>query len=111
MAMSEPLYHVGKDAYVVIKALFHVPNDSEPPGKIRWDQLVATFTKLGFAVEKLHGSAWQYTPKKLNLVRGIQFHEPHPSGGVPLTLARRYGRRIARVYGWEAATFKQKWGW
>ncbi|KAI4942150.1 hypothetical protein J4E91_010349 [Alternaria rosae] len=57
MAMSKSLYHVGKDAYVVIKALFHVPNDSEPPGKIRWDQLVATLTKLGFAVEKLHGSA------------------------------------------------------
>ncbi|KAI4676816.1 uncharacterized protein J4E84_009411 [Alternaria hordeiaustralica] len=108
MAMSKPLYHVGKDAYVVIKALFHVPNDSEPPGKIRWDQLVATLTKLGFAVEKLHGSAWQFTPKKLNLPRGIQFHEPHPSGEVPLTLARRYGRRLARAYGWEAAMFKQK---
>jgi hypothetical protein len=108
LAMSKPLYHVGKDAYVVIKALFHVPNDSEPPGKIRWDQFVGTLTKLGFAVEKLHGSAWQFTPKTLNLPRGIQFHEPHPSGEVPLTLARRYGRRLARAYGWEAAMFKQK---
>jgi len=108
VAVSKPLYHVGKDAYVVIKALFHVPNDSEPPGKIRWDQLVTTLTKLGFAVEKLHGSAWQFTPKKLNLPRGIQFHEPHPSGEVPLALARRYGRRLARAYGWEASMFKQK---
>ncbi|KAI4671952.1 hypothetical protein J4E85_000286 [Alternaria conjuncta] len=107
-AISKPLYHVGKDAYIVIKALFHVPNDSEPPGKVRWDQVVATLAKLGFAVEKLHGSAWQFTPKKLNLPRGIQFHEPHPSGEVPLTLARRYGRRLARAYGWEAAMFKQK---
>jgi len=108
VVMSKPLYHVGKDAYIVIKALFHMPNDSEPPGKIRWDQLVATLTKLGFAVEKLHGSAWQFTPKKLNSPRGIQFHEPHPSGEVPLALARRYGRRLARAYGWEAAMFKQK---
>ena len=108
IAMSKSLYHVGKDTYIVIKALFHVPNDSEPPGKIRWDQLVAALTKLGFAVEKLHGSAWQFTPKKLNLPRGIQFHEPHPSGEVPLALARRYGRRLARAYGWEAAMFKQK---
>ncbi|KAI4619016.1 hypothetical protein J4E83_005968 [Alternaria metachromatica] len=106
--VSKPLYHVGKDAYAVLKALFYMPNDNETPGKIRWDQVVATLTKLGFAVEKLHGSAWQFTPKKLDLPRGIQFHEPHPGGEVPLTLARQYGRRLARAYGWEGKMFKQK---
>ncbi|KAI4939171.1 uncharacterized protein J4E92_000454 [Alternaria infectoria] len=105
---SKPLYHVGKDAYAVIKALFYMPNDKETPGKLRWDQVVAALTKLGFAVEKLHGSAWQFTPKKLDLPRGIQFHEPHPGGEVPLTLARQYGRRLARAYGWEGRMFKQK---
>jgi hypothetical protein len=104
----KPLFHVGKDAYIVFKALFSMPNDGELPRKIRWDQVVAALTKLGFTAEKLHGSAWQFTPRKLELNRGIQFHEPHPDGEVPLTLARYYGRRLNRAYGWDGTMFRRK---
>jgi hypothetical protein len=54
--------------------------------------------RVGFAVEKLQGSAWQFTPgEALNAERNIQFHEPHPDSDVPCVMAKRFGRRLGRV--------------
>jgi len=105
---TKDVFRVDKDSFVVFKALFYSPNDGELPRSIRWNDVVNALTKVGFAAEKLHGSAWQFTPKKIKLDRGIQFHEPHPDDEVPLWLARRYGRRLARAYGWEGSMFKRK---
>ncbi|KAF1979666.1 hypothetical protein BU23DRAFT_445911, partial [Bimuria novae-zelandiae CBS 107.79] len=65
-------------------------------------------TKLGVSAEKLMGSAWQFTPRTIDLNRGIQLHEPHPDGTVHATLSRRYDRRLARAYGWHGGMFKLK---
>ena len=59
----------------------------------------------GFSVEKMHGSAWQFTPTKLDVERSISFHEPHPGDKLAVRVARRYGRRLNRAYGWDAASF------
>ncbi|KAH6866627.1 hypothetical protein BKA58DRAFT_388334 [Alternaria rosae] len=63
--------------------------------------------RAGFSAEKLQGSAWQFTPcGSLDVVRGIQFHEPHPDSSIPYIMARRFGRRLQRVYGWHGGVFK-----
>lgn len=63
-------------------------------------------SSTGFAIEKLYGSVWQFTPSDLDVERSIQFHEPHPSGKIPFRMARRYGRRLFRAYGRHAGMFK-----
>jgi hypothetical protein len=88
--------------------LFLSPNDGELPRSIRWTEIRNALTKLGFAAEKLHGSAWQFTPTAIDLPRGIQFHEPHPNSEVLLVLARRYGARSMRAYGWDGTMFRPK---
>jgi hypothetical protein len=109
---SQPLYHVNKGSFFVFRSLFHTQEQGEIPGKIRWEHFVNALVKLGFSAEKLHGSAWQSTPKKIKLPedmkRGIQFHEPHPGGDIPFVLARRFGRRLTRAYGWCGEMFKMK---
>ena len=60
---------------------------------------------VGFEIEKLHGSAWQFTPTRLDVEASIQFHEPHPEGKIPFVVARRHGRRLYRTYGWTGETF------
>jgi hypothetical protein len=59
----------------------------------------------GFAVEKQYGSAWMFTPPATRGLRSIIFHEPHPTNKIPFYLARQYGRRLERVYGWSGETF------
>jgi hypothetical protein len=62
--------------------------------------------RLGFSAEKLQGSAWQFSPSSTSDVdRGIHFHEPHPDSAIPYIMARRFGRRLERVYGWNSDTF------
>lgn len=106
---SKNLYHVDRNSLLVFRALFYSKNDGELPRSIRWTDVVSTLTKVGFSAEKLHGSAWQSTPPRTMAVnRGIQFHEPHSDGEVPLVLARNYGRRLTRAHGWEGSMFKLK---
>lgn len=37
-----------------------------------------------------------------------RFHEPHPRGKIPFTVARRHGRRLSRTYGWFGGMFVLK---
>lgn len=64
---------------------------------------------VGFAVEKLMGSAWQFTPgpglAEHGCTRGIQCYEPYPKSRLSFVEARRFGRRLTRTYGWSADTF------
>lgn len=109
--ISKSLFNMDYSSIPIFRALFHSPtaNSDETPSKIAWIDFVRVLTNLGFSAEKQHGSAWQFTPaKKMNLSRGIQFHEPHPGSEVSLILARRFGRRLNRAYGCEAANFKGK---
>jgi hypothetical protein len=62
----------------------------------------------GMAAEKMHGSVWQFTSVGGNEQSRILFHEPHPRGKLAFVVARRYGRRLNRRYGWERDTFKLK---
>ena len=93
---------VDKRAHKVFRTMFHSPNNPDTPGEIPWTDFLHSMVSVGFSAEKLHGSAWSFTPRALNtgLERSNKFHEPHPVSKVPYLVARRYGRRLARAYGW-----------
>ena len=106
---SQQTFTLDKRAYRTMKALFHVAlSDNEDfPKAIKWDEFKRAMVRIGFAAEKLQGSAWQFTPSKaLDVDRGIHFHEPHPDSDIPYIMARRFGRRLERVYGWRSDMFK-----
>ena len=62
-------------------------------------------TSVGFSIRKLDGSAWVFEPLSDLFRRSIIFHEPHPINKIPFQTARRYSRRLKRVYGWTRASF------
>ncbi|KAI8940775.1 hypothetical protein NX059_002041 [Plenodomus lindquistii] len=98
-----------KRAYKAMKALFHVviSDADEVPKSLKWNEFTRAMVRAGFSAEKLQGSAWQFTPSaSLDVERGIQFHEPHPDSDIPHIMARRFGRRLERVYGWTGETFR-----
>jgi hypothetical protein len=103
------VFTVNKHAREAFRAMFHIPGEASP-ASIRWNNVVSALTDIGFSAEHLHGSQWQFNPvvapvAELGLGRGIGFHSPHPGDEVPLELARMYGRRLNRAYGWEGSMF------
>ncbi|CAE7030436.1 hypothetical protein HRS9139_04931 [Pyrenophora teres f. teres] len=101
-------FSVDKRAHKVFRTLFHSPNNPDTPGEIPWVDFLHSMVSMGFSTEKLHGSAWNFTPQTpdIGIERSIQFHEPHPSSKIPFLWTRRYGRRLGRAYGWNADTFR-----
>ncbi|KAI4931004.1 uncharacterized protein J4E92_004838 [Alternaria infectoria] len=97
---------VNKRSYLVFKALFFSPLARDVPAEVPWKDFVHAMVQRGFEAEKLHGSSWRFTPTTLAAERAIQFHAPHGAlSKLPLTWARRYGRRLEREYGWTGEMF------
>ena len=103
---EQPTFHLDKRAHKVFKVLFHSPLSRDHPGDIPWHDFLYAMVATGFAAQKLQGSAWQFTPRNLDVEQPIQFHEPHPTHKLPFTWARRFGRRLARTYGWRGDMFQ-----
>lgn len=88
---AEPTFAVGKRAFKVFSALFYSPNTQDPPGEIPWIDFLSAMSSVNFAVQKLYGSVWQFTPTTLDVESSIQFHEPHPTPKLGLWMAGRMG--------------------
>ncbi|KAK2808756.1 hypothetical protein FQN50_004428 [Emmonsiellopsis sp. PD_5] len=101
----QPILRVSKRALKVFSILFHKPSESDQAGEIPWSDFLHAMVSTGFGPTKLYGSVWQFTPTKLDVSRSIQFHEPHPRSKIPFQMARRFGRRLNRAYGWNADMF------
>ncbi|KAH7074577.1 hypothetical protein BKA63DRAFT_596095, partial [Paraphoma chrysanthemicola] len=100
---------VDQRTYKVFKTLFYTPTyeTGDLPKAVKWNDFKRAMVRVGFAVEKLQGSAWQFSPGDAFIAeRNIQFHEPHPENDIPYVMAKRFGRRLARVYGWRGDMFK-----
>ncbi|QGI63869.1 hypothetical protein CEK26_007820 [Fusarium fujikuroi] len=97
---TQPTFAVDAKALKVFRTLFFDPEVTSTPGLIPWNDFLYAMAATGFKIEKLYGSVWQFTPTKLDVERGIHFHEPHPRGKTPFETARRHGRRLTRAYGW-----------
>lgn len=105
----QQVFRVNKNSHAVIHSLFHIEDEGEMPGKIKWDRFVGALTNLGFSAQALHGSPWQFTPPPdLGFSRGIQFHQPHPDTDISYNIARQFGRRLKHAYGWDGSMFKRK---
>jgi len=102
----EPSFTVDKRTFKVFSTLFYTPSRTSQPGEIAWTDFLHAMGSVGFGIEKLYGSVWQFTLGSLDVERSIQFHEPHPSGKMPFRTARRNGRRLLRAYGWHAGMFR-----
>lgn len=107
---SDPQSTIPVDARAlkVFRTIFHDRSAAAPQGEIPWQDFLHAMASIGFAAEKLYGSAWQFRPVSLDVDRNIQFHEPHPRGKVPFLIARRMGRRLSRAYGWNLEMFTLK---
>jgi hypothetical protein len=103
---EDKVFTVNKRVYKVFTALFHSPSSPDRPGEIAWQDFLQAMAATGFMFEKLYGSVWQFTPTQLDVERAINFHEPHPEKKIPHRMARRYGGRLWRAYGWNAQTFR-----
>ncbi|KAF2274260.1 uncharacterized protein EI97DRAFT_451823 [Westerdykella ornata] len=104
---TKPVFRVDRRAYKVFKSLFYSA-DHDLPGEISWFDFLHAMVTVGFSAERLHGSAWNFAVNgsDIGVERSIQFHEPHPSSKVPFHVGRRYGRRLARAYGWSGDAFR-----
>lgn len=61
--------------------------------------------KIGFALQHLRASKDHFSPVTMDVDRSIHFHEPHPGRKVPYNIARDFGRRLNRAYGWDGQMF------
>ncbi|KAK3357834.1 hypothetical protein B0T25DRAFT_630794 [Lasiosphaeria hispida] len=105
---STPI-QVDNRALKVFRTLFFNPGVTSSPGEVAWHDFVHAMTSTGlFAAEKLYGSAWQFQRLDTESQVKIQFHQPHPRGKIPFTMARRMGRRLFRAFGWAGGMFVLK---
>ncbi|RKK46663.1 hypothetical protein BFJ66_g8433 [Fusarium oxysporum f. sp. cepae] len=102
---TQPKFAVDAKALKVFRTLFFDPEVTTTPGLIPWNDFLYAIAATGFKIEKLYGSVWQFTQTKLDVERGIHFHEPHPMGKIPFDTARQHGRRLTRTYGWHGGMF------
>lgn len=100
---------VDKRSLKVFKTRFFAPSASANPGEAPWKDFLHAMHNVGFAIEKMQGSVWQFTPQPEAEVNGnlrsILFHEPHPYSKIPYWDARRIGRRLLRACGWTGEMF------
>jgi len=97
---------VGARALKVFRILFYNPEVTSSPGEMSWQDFLYAMTSTGlFAAEKLYGSVWQFQRLDEESQSRILFHQPHPRGKISFTMARRYGRRLTRAYGWVGELF------
>ncbi|KAF8925969.1 hypothetical protein BGZ58_000306 [Dissophora ornata] len=102
----QPTFTVDRRSAKVFSTLFHKPSSNAQPGEIPWNDFLHAMGATGFAMVKLYGSVWHFTPTNLDVERSIQFHEPHPISKIPFKTVRRFGRRLFRAYGWHGDMFK-----
>lgn len=106
---DRPTIFVGARDLKVFKTLFFDPTMSSHPGETPWNDFLHAMTSTGlFTAEKLYGSVWQFQRVNSFDQSRIQFHEPHPHGKIPFVMARRFGRRLNKHYGWARDTFVLK---
>ncbi|KAL8667893.1 MAG: hypothetical protein Q9202_000358 [Teloschistes flavicans] len=111
-AYQPPRFTVSKRGFKVFSTLYHDPSGDDPPGEIPWSEFLSAMASVGFSIRKLDGSAWVFEPSSTATDddlwrRSIIFHEPHPNNKIAYRVARRFGRRLERAYGWTGGTFSR----
>lgn len=109
-----PAFTVTQRSMKVFRMLFFTHDASFHPGDVPWKDFCAALGSVGLLPQKLHGSSWRFAPASdrdsectdARLKGSILFHQPHPSPNLPFTVARFYGRRLSRDFGWHGGMFR-----
>nr|OQO18064.1 hypothetical protein B0A51_14543 [Rachicladosporium sp. CCFEE 5018] len=97
------VFRLNARALKVFNTMFFVVGADRTPGEVSWRDFLYGMAAMGFSSEKLRGSEWRFAhPER----RPIIVHDPHPKSNIPYERLRRVGRRMNRVYGWEAGMFE-----
>ena len=112
----EPLFAVDSASMQVFSTLFYRPGAaaSQQPAQIPWGKFMHAMHQVGFSIQRLGGSIWQFNPGPIleqrgpEYGRGILIHEPHPTSKIPYHMARDIGKRFTKIYGWNVDTFEQR---
>ena len=102
-----PKFKVSKRGFKIFSTLFYTPSEANAPGEIPWSEFLSAMASVGFSLKKLDGSAWLFAPVNDIFSRSIIFHAPHPSSRIPFKIARRFGRRLERAFGWTGESFER----
>jgi hypothetical protein len=102
---EKPIFTVDKRAKKTFSVLFYTPSSNDTPGDTTWTEFVHAMLSIGFMVEKLYASIWHFTPPKSVSGESIQFHAPHTGDKIRYYMARLFGRRLHRAYGWSEEMF------
>ncbi|KAL2853042.1 hypothetical protein BJX68DRAFT_265279 [Aspergillus pseudodeflectus] len=105
-AKAQPSFSVDARALKVFRALFFCPAITNMPHEIPWKDFLHAMRSVGLTVLKLYNSTWQFAPTKEGVKKSIQFSEP--KGKISITMARVFGRRLNRAYGWNGEMFSLK---
>ncbi|KAI1454366.1 hypothetical protein F4805DRAFT_324389 [Annulohypoxylon moriforme] len=101
---------VSKRALKVLKAILteEFGSSYEVTKGVQWNDFVHAVMSIGFEAEKIFGSGWIFTPdmKKLGHGHPIYFEEPYLCGEIHYLLAKHYGWRLRRSYGFKRDMFK-----
>lgn len=96
---------VDKRAKKTFSVLFYTPSLNDTPGDTTWTDFVHAMLSAGFVAEKLYASIWHFTPPESVPGESIQFHAPHAGDKIRYHVARLFGRRLHRAYGWSENMF------
>ena len=103
--VEKSTFTVDKRAKKTFSVLFYTPTLNDTPGDTTWTDFVHAMLSAGFVAEKLYASIWHFTPPKSVPGESIQFHAPHTGDKIRYHVARLFGRRLHRAYGWSESMF------
>lgn len=103
--LERSTFMVDKRSKKTFSALFYTPSPNDTPADTTWTDFVHTMLSIGFVVEKLFGLVWHFAPPESVTGEHIQFHAPHAGDKVRYHVARLFGRRLQRAYGWSENMF------
>jgi hypothetical protein len=103
--VDHPTFKLNARALKVFKTIFFTPSINATPGEVAWVDFLYAMKLIGFAPEAMGGSVWNFHPETVGVKHGIVFHSPHRAPKMPYQVARRHGRALRRVYGWEGHMF------
>ena len=103
--VEKSTFTVDKRAKKTFSVLFYTPTLNDTPGDTTWTEFVHAMLSAGFVAEKLYASIWHFTPPKSVPGESIQFHAPHTGDKIRYHVARLFGRRLHRAYGWSESMF------
>lgn len=72
---------------------------------IAWKDFIYLMTHLGFSCIPVGGSAFRFTPERVDVNESISFHRPHPESEWSKIESSWIWGRLRRNYGWDVERF------